>query len=312
MHRERKSRADMLLFLSCLGGAILAIPFPYVGLPLSAAALAGLVYKERQTSAAVAAVMSSAAVGFLSVSGAAMLSVALAATLFAIMALRRHDGPSVALVYVPVLAGALALRDFSTAWVSGQTLTEYYDNGLEAARTMLATLGADDLVTAEAIEAITTFAPLGYVLTALVAAVPTLLVILWVGRRIGAPVVRAPRVDMLDFSPHVLWPLILALGAGAAAQIWGEFGDPLEAVALNLLLTVRIVLFVQGFAVIAAWLRRANIGRPGLILLGSLALLIDGPTWAVSVIGLLDFWINFRKLNRDGVDGSEPVQASSD
>jgi uncharacterized protein YybS (DUF2232 family) len=77
------------------------------------------------------------------------------------------------------------------------------------------------------------------------------------------------------------------------------------------LLAAKIVLFVQGFAVISALLKVAKVGRVGLVGAGILALMIDGPTWIVSITGLLDFWINFRKLARDGAEEVPRMRGSS-
>lgn len=273
-------RDTILLSLACLGGAILAAPLPLVGLPMIAAAFAGLVYMERMIAAVVISVLSSAVVGLI-LTATELLAIipAITAILLAIVALRRHDPYAVIVCLAPVLAVSFAARDLVIPWLAGQVYTEL-------ARETLA-------VAAEAF----------------VAAIPVVLAILWAARRAGVKLKGSPGIANLDFSPHMLWPLVLALALGASGRIW-NIGDGMWTdLGFGLLLAAKVILFLQGFAVVAFFLKPMNIGRRGLFFVGVLAFIIDGPTWIVSIAGLLDFWLNFRKLNREDASDSQSSEA---
>lgn len=306
-----QTRDTVLLSLACAGGAVIVPIAPFFGLPVCAAALAGLIYRGLPVASAVAAGLSIALVAAIRPTETLVLVPALVAIMFAAITMRRHDVITVAAWFVPVLALALAARELGTAWLSGLTMREYFAEVIAEAAALLAAAGAGDIFAADAVDTMLRFAPAGYLLTALLAAVPTLAAIAWSARRAGVELRRSPRIDMLDLSPHVLWLLFVGVGAGAAARVWGGPEGAFATVSLNFLLAAKIVLFVQGFAVIAALLKVAKVGRVGLIGAGILALMIDGPTWIVSITGLLDFWINFRKLARDGAEEVPRMRGSS-
>ncbi len=303
------TRDAVLLSLACVGGALLAPLVPFLGLPVCAAALAGLLYRGHPVTATIAAGVAVAAAGAIRPSEVLMVAPALVAVLFATMALRRTDVITIAAWFVPVLALSLAAREIGAAWLSGLTVREYFAEALAQVTALLATRGIEGLFAKDAVDTMLRLAPAGYLLTALITAAPTLAAIVWAARRAGADVRRAARIDMLDLSPHVLWILVVGVGAAAAGRVWGGPEDVFTSASLNLLLVAKIALFVQGFAVVAAMLRAANVGRVGLIGAAILAFLIDGPTWIVSIAGLLDFWINFRKLGRDGTEGPRAAES---
>lgn len=280
MQGQYRMRDTILLSLACLGGAILAAPLPLVGLPMIAAAFAGLVYMERMIAAVVISVLSSAVVGLILTTTELLAIIpAITAILLAIVALRRHDPYAVIVCLAPVLAVSFAARDLVIPWLAGQVYTEL-------ARETLA-------VAAEAF----------------VAAIPVVLAILWAARRAGVKLKGSPGIANLDFSPHMLWPLVLALALGASGRIW-NIGDGMWTdLGFGLLLATKVILFLQGFAVVAFFLKPMNIGRRVLFFVGVLAFIIDGPTWIVSIVGLLDFWLNFRKLNREDASDSQSSEA---
>ena len=75
----------------------------------------------------------------------------------------------------------------------------------------------------------------------------------------------------------------------------------LGVVGLNLVLCARTLFFLQGFSVAAGVLDRAGVGLGGRILALAVLAALDALTLVVSFTGLLDFWVNFRRLPRDGV-----------
>lgn len=301
MSGTRKISEAVLLSLSCLGGAIVAIPAPFIGLPLSAAALSGLIYRGRSTVATTVAVFCVVAMGLMMPPNAVMVAIALGSTFLSIGALRRYHIYTVALLYVPAIALALASRDLAVAWLSGLTIAEHFQVSLDAAREMFSAFGPQEVLEAEAINQLIELLPVVYLSTAAISVLPSLLVVRWVARRSKVELAETPPIDRLDLSPHVLWPLVAAVAVGAAGQLWPDSVVPLEAVAINLLLAVRMVLFIQGLAVIAALARRFSATKTSKVLVLILAVLAEGPLLLVSILGFLDFWFNFRKLDRDGV-----------
>lgn len=306
----RKISEAILFSLSCLGGAIVTIPAPFIGLPLSAAALAGLIYRGRSAVAITVAVLCVVVIGLIMAPAAVMVAIALGSTLMAITALRRQHLYTVALLYVPAIALALASMDLALARISGLTVTEHFQSRLDAVRETLVTVGPQEAFEAEAISQMIELLPAVYLLTAAISVIPTLLVVRWVASRSKAQLAETPRIDMLDLSPHVLWPLVVAVAVGAAGQLWPDTGLPLDTVAINLLLAARMVLFIQGLAVIVALLRRLGVTKTSKVLAVVLAVLAEGPLLLVSILGFLDFWFNFRKLNRDVAGGSGAAPAN--
>ena len=76
---------------------------------------------------------------------------------------------------------------------------------------------------------------------------------------------------------------------------------------LNLVLCARTLFVLQGLSVSAGVLDRAGVGLGGRILALAALAALDALTLAVSFIGLLDFWVNFRRLPRDGVTPAAPT-----
>ena len=116
--------------------------------------------------------------------------------------------------------------------------------------------------------------------------------------RAGAEVARLPRLKDVDLSFHLVWPAIAGL-AMVAYGIWqARLAGPVGAIGLNLLLLVRPALFFQGMSVFAAGYDRLGSGRLmraiGYVLLVTLEWLFPG----VSIVGLADLFINFRKVPR--------------
>lgn len=77
--------------------------------------------------------------------------------------------------------------------------------------------------------------------------------------------------------------------------------DLILTIALNVLVVSAVPLFVQGAAVGKAVMNKAGLGFGWQLVLGILAL-ISGLVFLVApFVGLIDFWANFRKLERDDV-----------
>jgi hypothetical protein len=82
-------------------------------------------------------------------------------------------------------------------------------------------------------------------------------------------------------------------------------------VGLNLVLCARTLFVLQGLSVSAGLLDRAGVGLGGRILALAALAALDALTLVVSFVGLLDFWVNFRRLPRDGVTPTASTQADA-
>jgi hypothetical protein len=152
--------------------------------------------------------------------------------------------------------------------------------------------------------------PASYFETAVLAGVLVIVAIAWAARRAGREV-NVPSLSRLDLTPHVLWAFVLGLllmaasyGTFSASKIFGVVG-------LNLVLCARTLFVLQGLSVSAGLLDRTGVGLGGRILALAALAALDALTLVVSFIGLLDFWVNFRRLPRDGVTPAAPTQVDA-
>ena len=122
-----------------------------------------------------------------------------------------------------------------------------------------------------------------------------------VGRPQSRPSARGSADPRLDLTPHVLWVFVVGLVLLAASYASFAESSVLGVVGLNLVLCARTLFFLQGFSVAAGVLDRAGVGLGGRILALAVLAALDAFTLVVSFTGLLDFWVNFRRLPRDGV-----------
>jgi hypothetical protein len=133
----------------------------------------------------------------------------------------------------------------------------------------------------------------------------------FVGIRSRAGTSRFPAVASIDLDPRTVVPGIIGIALLAAGRLPVGFAPLLDAIGRNVLLVVRWVFFLQGVAIFAALYERAKYGRAarslGYVLLGVTEMLIP----LVSLTGLADVWLNFRRLPREKPH-DEAVEAPSD
>jgi len=103
--------------------------------------------------------------------------------------------------------------------------------------------------------------------------------------------------------------LLLALAVSNSSV---PYASTMWIVGLNLLLSVRALFALQGFGVSAGVLDRTGVGRGVRIFALAALAALDAFTFAISFVGLLDLWINFRRLPRDGATPQSPTTAMSD
>ncbi|MBE0417317.1 MAG: DUF2232 domain-containing protein [Coriobacteriia bacterium] len=313
------TRDAVLLSGAVVLGGLTAPLLPAIGFPLAGAGLAALVYRGRVTLAAFAAGMAVAFGTFMAPSDAALLTPAFVALLFAVGGMQRRSAlANVTLLTAVFAAGSLASAALF-AWLRGTT---FLAQTQESARAAVAGFveaaggaGADGMLFGVDPEVLadTMFRlwPVDYFASALLAAVLSVAVAGWAANRTGAAVKRLPRLDVLDLSPHVLWPFIGAFAFLAAGRAMGD-GAGATTVGLNLLLGVRLLLLVQGLGVVSAFYRRIGLGKWARGTGYTLLLLADSVVPLVSIVGLIDFWANFRKLPREDSSAAERVEDEND
>ncbi len=301
-------------------GGLLAPMLPFVGMPIAGAALSALVYRGRSTAAALSVGITVVAGTFLAVADAVFLVPALAGLLIVVSSMERRDALAGVFILTPIFAlgavGSAALH----AMLQGTTFLartkEAADATVESISNVAGGAVANGTLYGIEVDGLADLLfrlwAVDYFVTALVSATLAVAGAGWAGTRAGASVKRLPRIDKLDLSPHVLWPFIGAFALMAAGRITGEAAGLLSTIGLNLLLGVRLLLLAQGLGVVAAFYRRFGLGRwargVGYILL----VLADSVLPIVSVVGLIDFWANFRRLPREDSKRPEEVEDKTD
>lgn len=294
-----------MLFAAIVLGAALAPLIAFVGLPVAAAGIAGLAYRGRTALAASAAALGVAVVGMLNVSDVVYVAPVLAAVVLTVVLLPKRSYQAVAAMLVGVLALAGMAADAVLARSKGTTLPASIAQDsqtlvAELTKAMGASASADTLRALKDASALITSAwPSAYFQAAVFVGVLVIAAIAWAARRVERPL-QVPPLSRLDLSPHILWVFVTGLLLLAASYASFAEASVLGVVGLNLVLCARTLFFLQGFSVAAGVLDRAGVGLGGRILALAVLAALDALTLVLSFTGLLDFWVNFRRLPREG------------
>lgn len=309
--RSTGIRDASLLFLATALGTALAAPVALLGLPIMAAGAAGLVYRGRTTVAALAAGVGVGITGFLDPALMLFTAPAAFAIVCAVVLLPRVRVQVVAGGLIAVFALASAGFDMFVARAAGTTLpSRIADQAKLLATELMKSLGGTASAELrgqlkEATALIVSSWPSAYFQSAVLLAVLVVAAISWAARRTDVSL-DIPRFALLDITPHVLWAFVGGLLLLAAS--YGSFSASgvLGVVGLNLVMCARTLFFLQGMSVSAGVLDRAGVGLGGRILALAALAALDAITFAISFTGLLDFWVNFRRLPRDGEASTAP------
>ncbi len=295
----------ILLTVGIVLGSVLAPLLPVIGLPIAAAGIAGLAYRGQVTLAALAAAAGVAVVGVLSASSVVFVAPELAAVVLAVVLLPRRSFQVVGAMLVGVIALANMLADALLARSKGTTLAaSIAQDSQTAIAEMTKALGASassETLNAfnEAGRLIASAWPSTYFQAALLIGVLVIAAVAWAARRVDRPL-GVPGLSALDLSPHILWVFVAGVLLAAASYASFAGSDALGIVGLNLVLCARTLFFLQGISVAAGVLDRAGVGLGGRILALAVLAALDAFTIMISLTGLLDFWVNFRRLPREG------------
>jgi len=303
--RPTSIRDLSLLFVATALGTALATSVAAFGLPIAAAGIAGLAYRGRTIVAVAAAGVGigiaamSALVDLLYVAPVAL------AIILAVVLLPKRPVQFVAGLLVFVFALASVGYDAFVARAAGTTLpAQIAAQAQLLAAELVKSMGssAPSEMLGQLKEAATFVAsswPSAYFQSAVFLAVIVTAAIAWSARRSGVSL-DIPPLSRLDITPHVMWAFVGGLLLLAAS--YGSFSasETFGVVGLNLVLCARTFFFLQGISVSAGVLDRTGVGLGGRILALAALAALDAFTLVLSFTGLLDFWINFRRLPRDG------------
>ncbi len=309
-------RDASLLSVAIVLGAMMAPQLAIVGLPVAAAGVAGLAYRGRFNLAAIAAGLGVVAVAALQRLDVVFVAPAIAAILVAVVMLPKRSAQLVGGVLIGVLALASAGFEEILARAEGTTLTAATALQMQAAvgefAKVLGTSASAEVLDRlkEVAQIMSTAWPATYFESALFVGVMIIVAIAWAARRVGQEV-NVPSLSRLDLTPHVLWAFVLGLLLLAASYGPLSASKAFAVVGLNLVLCARTLFALQGLSVSAGLLDRTGVGLGGRILALAALAALDALTLVVSFIGLLDFWVNFRRLPRDGVTPPAPTRVDA-
>jgi hypothetical protein len=295
-------------------GTLLSPVVPFVGLPLAAAGIAGLAYRGRTAAAAVSAAVGVAIVGVIQASAVVSIAPVVAAVVLTVVLLPKRSLQAVTGSLIGVIALANMAGDALMARSQHTTLpaivaSQSQSVAAEMAKAMGSSASPETLASLKTgAQLLSTAWPSAYFEAAVFVGVLVIVAVVWAAKRAEFPL-DIPPISRLDLTPHILWAFVIGLLLVAASYVSFAGSVVLGAVGLNLLLCARTLFFIQGFSVVAGLLDRAGVGLGGRILALAALAALDAFTMVVSFTGLLDFWINFRRLPREG---AAPTQTSAE
>jgi hypothetical protein len=309
--RPTTIRETMLLTGAVVFGVLTSLLMPLVGLPLAAAGTGGLAYRGQIRAAAGALAIGAVLVGIISRVDLIFVLPAVAVVLIGVALLPRFDSQLVGALMLAVLAVASYVHQAVVFALAHLTPTEWYTQAFQLFAT-----GSTVTVTAkqqlrDLVDLAVSAMPAMSFYSGMVVAVAIMYGVAWAAKRSDREV-SVPALGELDLTPHVMWPFIIGLLALAASYGPVPQAMSLRVVGLNLLLCARALFALQGFGVSAGLLGRANVGLGGRIFALAALAALDVVAPVVTIAGLLDFWVNFRRLPRDGATPESPEEAMSD
>ncbi len=309
MAKEMDTLRAIAMTVAGVAWALFTLVLPVVGVPLAAAALASLALGGRHRLAAGTAVVGIGVTAVLSPPSAVFTAPALLAGPASVWALRRYRAASVLVVLTVTLFAAAVGSDSLALALDGRSIVSEAKVAAEKAATFAGdavTRLADDSTARLVREQLHSLSatvfmlwPASYFETA---ALTALLAVLAVGRAAslaGASVNRLPRLSEVDVSVHIVWFVAVAMLLFAASPLVPAGSRLLAAVAGNMLLMARLPLLAQGAGVTAAALGRLRVGRMGGVVAFVFLAVAEIALYVVSIVGLADMWMNFRRLPRE-------------
>jgi hypothetical protein len=311
-----ETRDTLLLSGALVLGVVLSLLAPLIGLPLAAVGAAGLTNRGRVLGAVVGSAVGIAIVGMIDTGSVIFVAPAVIAVMLAVVLLPRWEAQWVGAMLTIVLTVAGAASEYVILMAQGQSLASQLSTQINqaiAADSQLAGMSASSQSMKQAATLTLQLIPTWFFVSGLVMAVAVIVALAWAAKRSGRTV-KVTKLSQLDLTPHVLWPFVAGLFALAASHASIANAQTLGVVGLNLVWCSAAVFTLQGLGVSAGVLDRTGVGLGVRILAwAALAVLDVFTVWTfLPFVGLLDFWINFRRLPRDGATPESPTTAMSD
>jgi hypothetical protein len=305
--RNPENRDALLLSAAVVLGVLVPPGLAIFGLPIAAAGMAGLAYRRRLATAAIAVAIGVAGVALMQALDLVYMVPAVVVIALAVVLLPRIDAQWIGLLLLSVLGVADAVHTQLVVSASNSTL----EKDITQMVSTVAVSGSTAKQNADTVELLLTLLPMAYFVAGLVTATVVITAIGWAAKR-SDRVLRVPALEQLDLTPHVLWPFIVGVLAMAGSYGGFSYASTLRSVGLNLVLSTSVLFALQGVGVFAGVLNR--LGIAGMLrILAWVALAMTSVLMPVaSFLGLLDFWVNFRRLPRDGSTPPSPTTAMSD
>ena len=305
--RAADTRDIALLTVAAVAGTFLLAALPLVGVPLEAAALATLAYRFRQRTAWLVTIAAIAVVALVSWPTALVVvaPILIAAGPLSARALTMRPALAVAVfiggVVLAVTGASLALEAAAT----GKSLVAYVDGEMAAAigglvRGAAASGGATGLDPVQLRSQMLMLLPGWFIVVSALSGVFGTVAIAWAGLRLGVATRRLPHLTELQVSTYAIVPI----SVGLAALALGRFSGPPTSTALsviggNLLVVAIPLLTAQGLGILLFWLDRLSMPRWGRVAATVGAFVVEPILPVMTLAGLMDTWLNFRRLPRD-------------
>lgn len=313
-------RDTVLVSLGCLIAALAVLGLPFLGVPLCAMALAWLTYRRGMLVAwiviAAAAVVAASQGPIEGLLTAAVLVVA--GPIAARVLQKREPWLLVGAIALVVLAATLGAYALAATAQHTDLLGLMRSQGDQILASLRATASGSSPAQLAVIEQNVREAfyqwPAWFVVEAVASGLLAVYAVGWQARRAGIEDAHAlPPLDRLDLSWHLTWGVIAGFALLAASRFTHQPDGVTAVLGLNVMRVTGTLLAVQGLAVFAGLYRKAGMGRiargVGFTFLAVTEPLtaVFVPVGLVGLTGLLDLWINLRKLPR----GGEPQPAEA-
>ena len=183
--------------------------------------------------------------------------------------------------------------------VLGQQLEAQFDQ----MQSMQAFTATDTQQLANLRELTMSFWPVIYVIQGAMLTIIAVVVSALARRRIDANYAKVVKpFSRFDSSPHILWPLIIGLWCIATSYMVPDLSTYLTCAGAILIIIARILVGVQGAALVRSFQERMGFSTGMRVAVWIFAGLLDLALMAITLLGLLDIWTNFRRLEREDAD----------
>lgn len=266
---------------------------------------------DRRTKVLAAALAGAFALAFSVPSGIAAVAVALIVCLASLAAAQvisvGRMTPGTACVIVAALAALHLGADAAAAALSGTSLPAVVGGMLDAIQQQLSAASLDVSMQMREVRALFgVLWPTTYTVVALgeflFAGAGARLAASRLGEKVSAPA----QMSAFDLPLWVVVALVVgAAGLAAALTLSEAASGALLMVTANLVMSLRFAFAAQGLAVLSWLVREKHVNPLVAGLLGVAALYLEMQYFVMTVVGLVDVWVNFRHLAR----GQKPTDA---